>query len=67
MTRNKTNIFSPTHADPSGTKPVLHVQVYDPGVFVQIALMSHGLTLALHSSTSEINDKLIQYECKQSR
>ena len=47
----------PVQFFPSPWKPILHVQLYDPSVFVQFAFMSHSLVdFSKHSSISAIAD-----------
>ena len=43
----------PWHVFPSPVYPDLQVQIYDPRVLEQLALLSHTGEEALHSSTSE--------------
>ena len=46
----------PWHVFPSPVYPDLQVQIYDPRVLEQLALLSHTGEEALHSSTSEKNN-----------
>ena len=55
----KTKFIIPWQVFPSPVYPALQVQIYDPRVLEQLALMSHTGVEALHSSVSRTTSILI--------
>ena len=55
----KSTFILPWHVFPSPVYPDLQVQIYDPRVLEQFALMSHTEGEALHSSMSRTTNILI--------
>ena len=59
LLHGKTKFIIPWQVFPSPVYPVLQVQIYDPRVLEQFALMSHTGREALHSSMSRTTNILI--------
>ena len=59
LLHGKTTFIIPWQVFPSPVYPVLQVQIYDPRVLEQLALMSHTGEEALHSSMSRTANILI--------
>ena len=56
---SKSSFILPWQVSPSPVYPALQVQMYDPRVLEQLALMSHTGEEALHSSMSKTTNILI--------